>query len=244
MGALSVAAGVAVADWPLGAGVGAGAAAGSPAAGATAPPSSRFRRSSTSRYWLRTLVSSAWFCCWSSSTWPRSARTSSRSAVSWLSRSMLPWLFAACASSAATRSPRLARWAAAGGAMKAADAAVARTRLFRRLLRVMALETGFRTLQRQSAAGGVPASCRRIACLRRRSAGGVGGLDAAVLRPAVLAGGGAGRALFAVAGHRLLAGRAAIGLQRGRHRVAATLAQAEVVVTAAALVGMAFEGDA
>src|SRR5690554_4028631 len=243
MGALSAGAG----DAGAGVGVAAGVPAGATAAGSPttpgAPPSRRFRRSSTSRYWLRMPVSSVALCCWSSSTWPRRARSSSRSAVTWLSRSTLPWLLAAWDSSAATRSPRLARCAAAGGATRTADTAAARTRLVRKWLRVMALGIGFRILERQSAAGGVPASCRRGA-RAAGSAGGVGDLYATVLSPAILAGGGAGRALFAVAGHRLLAGRTTVGLQRGRHAVAAALAEAQVVVTAAALVGMAFQGDA
>src|SRR5690606_15662378 len=91
-------------------------------------------------------------------------------------------------------------------------------------------------------AGFPPAADVLLPC--RRSTGGVGGLHPTVLRPAILARGGAGRALFAVAGHGLLAGGTAIGLQCGRHTVAAALAEAEVVVTAAALVGMAFKRDA
>src|SRR5690606_26478324 len=69
-------------------------------------------------------------------------------------------------------------------------------------------------------------------------------LDAAVLGPAILAGLGAGRTLFAVADHGQLATRTTVGLQRRGHRVATTLAQAEVVLAAAALVGVAFQRDA
>src|SRR5690606_18475707 len=69
-------------------------------------------------------------------------------------------------------------------------------------------------------------------------------LDAAVAGPAVLARGRAHRTLLAVADHVQLAGRAAVRLQRGGDRVAAALAQAEVVLAAAALVGIALEGQA
>src|SRR3546814_4560300 len=77
-------------------------------------------------------------------------------------------------------------------------------------------------------------------CLR----GGVHDLDATVLGPAILARRGAGRALFAVADHRDLAAGTTVGLQRGRHRIGAALAEAQVVVAAAALVGVAFQGHA
>src|SRR5690606_19378673 len=69
-------------------------------------------------------------------------------------------------------------------------------------------------------------------------------LDAAVAGPAVLARGRAHRTLLAVADHVQLAGGAAVGLQRGGDRVATALAQAEVVLAAAALVGIALEGQA
>src|SRR5699024_8353490 len=72
---------------------------------------------------------------------------------------------------------------------------------------------------------------------------GVDDLYPAVARPAVLAGVRALRALFAVADHGELGARAAVGLQGRGHRVAAALAQAQVVVAAAALVGVAFQGD-
>src|SRR5690606_22625065 len=70
---------------------------------------------------------------------------------------------------------------------------------------------------------------------------GIHDLDATILRPAILARLGAGRALFAVADHADLAAGTAVGLQGGRHGVAAALGQAHVVLAAAALVGMAFE---
>src|SRR5690606_5601615 len=73
---------------------------------------------------------------------------------------------------------------------------------------------------------------------------GVDDLDATVAGPAVLVGLGAGRALFAIADHGQLAGGAAVGLQGRGHRVAAALAEAQVVLAAAALVGVAFQGDA
>src|SRR3546814_10463121 len=65
-----------------------------------------------------------------------------------------------------------------------------------------------------------------------------------ILGPAILARRGAGRALFAVADHRDLSTGTAVGLQRGRHRIGAALAEAQVVVAAAALVGVAFQGHA
>src|SRR5690606_9059234 len=73
---------------------------------------------------------------------------------------------------------------------------------------------------------------------------GVDDLDAAVARPARLVRLGADRALLAVADHRQLAGGTAVGLQRRGHRVGTALAEAEVVLAAATLVGMAFQGDA
>src|SRR5690554_4148263 len=75
------------------------------------------------------------------------------------------------------------------------------------------------------------------------SARGVDDLYTAVAGPAVLVGIGADRALLAVADHGELGARATVGLQGRGNRVAAALAQAEVVVTAAALVGVAFHGD-
>src|SRR5690606_40455964 len=79
---------------------------------------------------------------------------------------------------------------------------------------------------------------------RPASLGAVDQLDAAVLRPAALAGLGADRAFLAVADHAELAGGTAVGLQRGGHGVAAALAQAQVVLAAAALVGIAFQAQA
>src|SRR3546814_7903524 len=68
--------------------------------------------------------------------------------------------------------------------------------------------------------------------------------DATILGPSILARRGAGRALFAVADHRDLAAGTTVGLQRGRYLIGAALAEAQVVVAAAALVGVAFQGHA
>src|SRR5690606_41383150 len=69
-----------------------------------------------------------------------------------------------------------------------------------------------------------------------RLPGGVDDLDAAVLGPAILAGLGADRLFLAVADHRDLAARAAVGLHPGRHGIAAALAGGLVVVPAAPVV--------
>src|SRR5207342_1473442 len=74
--------------------------------------------------------------------------------------------------------------------------------------------------------------------------GGVDDLDATILGPAILVGLGARRPLFAIADDGDLAAGTAIGLQRGRHGIAAALAQAQVVFTAATLVGVAFQRHA
>src|SRR6476469_6397945 len=76
------------------------------------------------------------------------------------------------------------------------------------------------------------------------SARAVADLDAAVLRPAVLARVGADRLFLAEAVDRELRGLPARGLHRRRDRVAATLAEGHVVVAAAALVGMPVERHA
>src|SRR5688500_8394711 len=70
---------------------------------------------------------------------------------------------------------------------------------------------------------------------------GVDDLDAAVLGPAVFGRIGAGRALFAVADHGDLAARTTVGLHGRRHGVAAALAEALVVLAAAAFIGIAFQ---
>src|SRR5207342_1092059 len=74
--------------------------------------------------------------------------------------------------------------------------------------------------------------------------GGVDDLDATILGPTILVGVGAGRPLFAIADDGDLAAGTAIGLKCGRDGVAAALAQAQVVFTAAALVGIAFQRHA
>src|SRR5262249_61132887 len=74
--------------------------------------------------------------------------------------------------------------------------------------------------------------------------GRINDLDAAVLLPAVLAVVLADRTLFAVADGVELAGRGAGGAERAADRVAAALAEAEVVLARAALVGVAFERHA
>src|SRR5690606_37379295 len=121
-----------------------------------------------------------------------------------------------CRSRAATRSARLARWADAGAAATRAAATTI----------------------------GTISLCMTCYCSEAGSARGVDDFHPAVARPAVFAGVGALRALFAVADHGELVARATIGLQGRGDRVAAALAQAEVVVAAAALVGVAFQGDA
>src|SRR5690606_31859156 len=79
---------------------------------------------------------------------------------------------------------------------------------------------------------------------RRASLGAVDQFDAAVLRPAAFATFVADRTLFAVADHAELAGRAAIGLQRGGNGTATALTKRHVVLAAAALVGIAFQAQA
>src|SRR4051812_31206336 len=71
--------------------------------------------------------------------------------------------------------------------------------------------------------------------------GRVDDLDAAVLAPARLAVLFADRALFAVADDIELAGRSAGSTHGAGHGIAAALAEAEVVFTRAALVGVAFQ---
>src|SRR4029079_15711517 len=68
--------------------------------------------------------------------------------------------------------------------------------------------------------------------------------DAAIHLPAILAVVLAHRALFAVAHDIELGGRGTGGAERARHGVAATLAEAEVVLARAALVGVALQRDA
>src|SRR5690606_34728947 len=76
------------------------------------------------------------------------------------------------------------------------------------------------------------------------SADGVHDLDATVALPAALVRLGADRTLLAVGDDGDLAGRAASALQRAGDGVAATLAEAQVVLAGAALVGIALEGHA
>src|SRR5690349_4389685 len=73
----------------------------------------------------------------------------------------------------------------------------------------------------------------------RRLLRGVDDLDATVLRPARIIVRAADRALFAVADDLELRGRRTGGAQRALHRIAATLAEAEVVLARTALVRVA-----
>src|SRR5690625_3750534 len=73
------------------------------------------------------------------------------------------------------------------------------------------------------------------------SLGGVDDVDATVLGPAALVVLAARRTLFTVADHRDLAGGGTMGLEGRLDRLGTTLAQAEVVLARATLVGVAFQ---
>src|SRR6185437_5786431 len=71
----------------------------------------------------------------------------------------------------------------------------------------------------------------------------VNDIHATILAPAVLIVLTAHRTLLAIADHFHFAGSGAIGLQGAGHRIATALAEAEVVLTGTALVGIAFKTD-
>src|SRR5690606_9773477 len=208
-------AGVAGADGVAGAAAPAPLPAAEPAS-AGVPPSRRVSRLSRSTYWSRWRWRSCSISCRSMSTSLRSSLTSAVRCTTRFCRSRLAW-----------PAPGLC-------ALSWFSIRVTRSARLRRW------PTAGVAAARAATTVSTQMACRGAIV----SADGVHDLDATVALPAVLVGLGADRTLLAVGNDGDLAGRTASALQRAGYGIAAALAQAQVVLAGAALVGIALEGHA